>query len=88
MPPLGPDASQLRIGLRLNLAAMKTATHLATVSPQTGDLLLMRVELIVGGSLQRFPIRAAPRASQQVTSDVADYYEPFARVLSASRVLR
>ena len=49
MPLLSPDASLLQI----ELTAMQTAAHKATMSPQTGNLLLTPVELVAVACNQR-----------------------------------
>ena len=48
---LSPDAGQLRIELRGNLAAMLTAAQQAKRSPETGDLL-MPIKLVAGAGFE------------------------------------
>ncbi len=48
---LSPEAGQLRIELRGNLAAMLTAAQQAKRSPETGDLL-MPVKLVAGAGFE------------------------------------
>lgn len=68
---LSPEAGQLRIELRGNLAAMLTAAKQAKRSPETGDLL-MPVKLVAGACCRRCrPPCAWSRHDAHTLPDVA-----------------